>query len=29
MAYKDITPPAGGKISIKGGKLTFEKTVTP
>src|SRR6266568_9513261 len=22
MAYKDITPPAGGKISIKGGKLT-------
>src|SRR4030081_853178 len=22
MAYKDITPPAGGKISIKNGKLT-------
>ena len=22
MAYKDITPPAGGKISVKGGKLT-------
>src|SRR6266498_2213532 len=22
MAYKDITPPAGGRISIKGGKLT-------
>src|SRR5277367_4493380 len=22
MAYKDITPPAGGKISISGGKLT-------
>jgi isocitrate dehydrogenase len=21
MAYKDVTPPAGGKISIKGGKL--------
>jgi isocitrate dehydrogenase len=22
MAYKDVTPPAGGKISIQGGKLT-------
>ena len=22
MAYKDVTPPAGGKISITGGKLT-------
>jgi len=22
MAYKDITPPAGGKISIQNGKLT-------
>src|ERR1700682_6804599 len=30
MAYKDITPPAGGKISIKGGKLTVpENPILP
>jgi isocitrate dehydrogenase len=30
MPYKDLTPPAGGKISIKGGKLTVpENPVLP
>jgi isocitrate dehydrogenase len=30
MAYKDVTPPAGGKISIKAGKLTVpENPVVP
>ena len=30
MAYKDITPPAGGKISIKAGKLTVpENPILP
>src|SRR4030081_2816763 len=30
MAYKDITPPAGGKISIKNGKLTVpENPILP
>src|ERR1043166_5860029 len=30
MAYKDITPPTGGKISIKAGKLTVpDKPVIP
>src|ERR1700704_1273975 len=30
MAYKDITPPAGGKISIKSGKLTVpENPIIP
>lgn len=30
MAYKDVTPPAGGKISIKAGKLTVpENPVIP
>src|SRR5688572_25605355 len=30
MAYKDITPPAGGKITISGGKLTVpENPVIP
>src|SRR6266849_868012 len=28
MAYKDITPPTGGKISIKGGKLTVPENPT-
>ena len=30
MAYKDVTPPAGGKISIKAGKLTVpENPIIP
>ncbi len=30
MAYKDVTPPAGGKISIKAGKLTVpENPIVP
>jgi len=30
MAYKDVTPPAGGKITIKAGKLTVpENPVIP
>ena len=30
MAYKDVTPPAGGKISIQGGKLTVpENPIVP
>ena len=30
MAYKDVTPPAGGKISIQGGKLTVpENPIIP
>ena len=30
MAYKDVTPPAGGKISIKAGKLKVpENPVIP
>jgi len=30
MAYKDITPPSGGKISIKAGKLTVpENPILP
>ncbi len=29
MAYKDVTPPAGGKITIANGKLTVPENPDP